>query len=393
MKNLNLSIEYFSAKTESCFTDTVRHIINQLDFDFGHRRPIRFVFFGIPKNDLEYGNDLSIIKEVVKKKFDKHTPVLSYVAQKPLCNNALVLEAHISDISANQHIHYKSFGHIDYIVVEDANAKTISLGGMVANDKQLSVFDQSMQIFEKIRTILEIEEMPVESIVRQWNYIANITQVVNGKQHYQAFNDARSHFYNTTDWTNGYPAATGIGTCSGGVVVDVFAIKPKKKTIEIHALDNKLQVPAHDYSPNVLIGEQDATYKTCTTPKFERGKVICINPEILIYISGTAAIRGEQNPDGSSIEKQTRTTLENIDYLISTENLKNAGVECTKTPEIKSLRIYLKEDSFYEAAKQMIDQSLPHVPAVYLLGDICRDNLLIEIEGIATNYETKNSFE
>ena len=37
------------------------------------------------------------------------------------------------------------------------------------------------------------------------------------------FNNVRSNFYNQAVWTNGYPAATGIGTNLGGVLVDIDA--------------------------------------------------------------------------------------------------------------------------------------------------------------------------
>jgi len=384
MKNLNLAIEYFSTTAGATFEETTQRIIDQLDF--GKRTPLRFVFFGIPQSDYEYCNELTILKTKVKEKFGKHTPVISYVSQRPLCNNALVLEAHSTEISSERVIHHRKFEHTDYITVEDSNAKKLSLGGIIASDFRLSIFDQSMQIFDKIKKIMELENMPINSIVRQWNYIANITLVKDDKQHYQEFNDARSHFYNQTNWPAGYPAATGIGTENGGVVVDLFAVTPKKENVSIFALDNKLQVAAHAYSQQVLIGQEDAIFKTRTTPKFERGKVVYANKESLVYISGTAAIRGEASLEGVGIKTQTVTTLENIDYLTSVENLQEAGVPCVKAVEMKSLRIYLKEPQYYDEAKKVVDSMSPEVPSVYLLGDICRDNLLIEIEGIATNY-------
>lgn len=51
---------------------------------------------------------------------------------------------------------------------------------------------QSEEVFDTIRTIMEAESMPIYSIVRQWNYIEKITEYNQGRQNYQAFNDARS---------------------------------------------------------------------------------------------------------------------------------------------------------------------------------------------------------
>ena len=65
--------------------------------------------------------------------------------------------------------------------------------------------------------MLRREGFPLNSIIRQWNYIERITAFDGQDQHYQAFNNARSGFYSKTEWTNGYPAATGIGANLGGI--------------------------------------------------------------------------------------------------------------------------------------------------------------------------------
>jgi enamine deaminase RidA (YjgF/YER057c/UK114 family) len=168
-------------------------------------------------------------------------------------------------------------------------------------------------------------------------------------------------------------------------VVDLFAVKSKCENVKLFPLDNQLQVAAHAYSQDVLIGLEDKEFKTRTTPKFERGKVVNSENHALVYISGTAAIRGEGSIEVTDINKQTIITLENIEELISSTNLMKAGVKDIQQSKIKSLRIYLKTADYYHTAKMVVDKILPNVPAVYLRGDVCRDNLLIEIEGIAGN--------
>ena len=58
-----------------------------------------------------------------------------------------------------------------------------------------------------------------------------------------------------------------------------------------------------------------------TTPKFERAKAVYKNETLAIYISGTAAISGELSINDKDIEQQTYITIENIEELISKENL------------------------------------------------------------------------
>jgi enamine deaminase RidA (YjgF/YER057c/UK114 family) len=106
----------------------------------------------------------------------------------------------------------------------------------------------------------------------------------------------------------------------------------------------------------------------------------------VIYISGTAAIRGEKSFSYEGIEEQTRITLGNIEHLISEETLANSGAGHFANVEISSLRIYLKEESFFEPCKKIVDENYPGVSAVYLKADICREELLVEIEGIAKIY-------
>jgi enamine deaminase RidA (YjgF/YER057c/UK114 family) len=383
MNNLNLEIAYYYTKEESSFAEAVKEILLQLNF--GIRTPVRFVFFGTPQSCSNYYSELAILKEKIAAKYGAKSPVISYVSQKPLCNNSLVLEAHSIEISTVRDIQYHQFENNQYITIEDKKSKNLSIGGIFANNFETSIFEQSSKIFETIKKILDKEEMPISSIVRQWNYIAQITCVQKEKQHYQEFNDARSHFYNQTNWPSGYPAATGIGTERGGVVVDLFAVKSKCEDVMLFPLDNQLQVAAHAYSQSVLIGLEDKEFKTRTTPKFERGKVVHSENHALVYISGTAAIRGEGSLALTDIKKQTLITLENIEELISSTNLMDAGVKEIQQSKIKSLRIYLKTADYYQIAKMVVDRILPDVPAVYLRGDICRDNLLIEIEGIAGN--------
>ena len=66
------------------------------------------------------------------------------------------------------------------------------------------------------------------------------------------FNNVRSNFYNQATWSMGYPAATGIGSNLGGILVDIDAAVFTRPECFATPIDNKLQVAAHAYSPQVL---------------------------------------------------------------------------------------------------------------------------------------------
>lgn len=369
MNNTPITYRFFRSGMEGTFEE---RLIRLLHLYTPEGIPVRFVLFDtLPDNDT-YTARLHIIRQVIVERFADCVPVISYVAQAP-CGDGLVLEVHELTGFSPDAVHYKE----GYVTVEQPGYKFLFLGGVHGASLADSISRQSQELFDKVEKILAAEAMPVASIVRQWNYIEKIVAVdSDGHQHYQDFNDVRSRFYSQADWKEGYPAATGIGTQWGGVMVDIDALLVKKKSVAIYPLDNPLQVPAHAYSGGVLLGGSEKT-----TPKFERGKALAFPDGGMIYVSGTAAIRGEHSLTGIGIEAQTRATLENIAFLISKENLKASGVSATSDASLQILRVYVKQEKDEAAARAIIEKALPNLPVVYVVADVCRDELLIEMEG------------
>lgn len=347
--------------------------------------PVRLVFFGDVTDNVRYREELDVIRKEADIHFGDKLPVISYVAQKPLDGSGLVMEAHELKIFQGETVEYKSLWTNFYVTVTSPHVKHLFLGGVMSDNLDESFSVQSYNVFDVVEKILQIENMPVHSIVRQWNYIEQITAFDGEHQHYQDFNDARSFFYNYSQWPEGYPAATGIGTACGGVVVDINAVYVDDASINIDAIDNGWQIAAHAYSQGVLLGEKDPRFQNKTTPKFERAKRVKQEEYEIVYVSGTAAIRGEESLLGVGIEKQAQTTVENIDYLISRENMQKQGVPLFGSSyKLKNCRVYLKDASFMEKARMVIERLYPDVESIFLLADVCRDELLIEIEGIAS---------
>ena len=342
-----------------------------------HTNVVRLVFFACSTSAEEYLQQRTFLNEWVAANYASPRPLVSLVAQKPLVGH-LIMELH--QIKQRNHHSFTltqkdtPWGH--YLCISTADYVEIVVGGLCADNLELPVYQQSMQIFDQASHILCQEGMECEDIVRQWNYLEDITGVLHGNQCYQDFNDARSHFYGSSAWGNGYPAATGIGMQQGGVLIDFNAIKG---AVCITPLDNDWQRAAHVYSDDVLICHRNDTGKG--TPKFERGKSVADASSELIYISGTAAIRGEESIPATDVLVQTEVTLENIQHLIGLEegwkhmpaHLGHLGL----------LRVYLKRPEDATVVKEELDKLCPGLPISYLYADICREELLVEIEGIA----------
>lgn len=353
--------------------------------------PVRLVIFGAPADNEEYVARFACMRAALNEHFRAalkghlraDTPLVSYVAQPPQ-TPGLVMEAHEVVLTAQDRLEHRHSADTPYITIERPGCKRLFLSGVTGDVLHQSIRQQSAEVFARIARVLQAEGMPVSSIIRQWNYIEKITaRDAAGHQHYQDFNDARSLFYQGAQWTTGYPAATGIGTQWGGVMIDLDALLCQDATVCVRSIDNPLQIAAHAYSQQVLVGEADRALRQKTTPKFERAKAVWKQDHGFVYISGTAAIRGEQSLEGVGIEKQTLTTLENIEYLVSRHNLRRSGIPATEDATLITFRVYVKHRRDMQQAREVVSARYPHLPAIYTLTDVCRPELLIEIEGMA----------
>lgn len=329
------------------------------------RHIFRLIFFGTPIDNEQYITRRTILHRKVQEKFGDRQPVLSYVAQ-PALDGTLTLEAHSYQADDADHITYQPNNGFPYIVLKNQDGRFLFAGGFHSDITTFDTQQQSVEVFRLASEVLHREGFSIDNIIRQWNYIEQITAFDGFDQHYQMFNNVRSNFYKQVTWSNGYPAATGIGTHLGGVLVDIDAAIFTRPECFATPIDNKLQVAAHAYSAQVL----ETAQKQKTTPKFERAKSMTFDDRRLIYISGTAAIRGEESLNGVGLERQLHITMENIAQLID-----NA--------QLKMLRVYLKEESDYNEARQLLNSYHLNIPIAYMCADVCRNELLIEIEGIA----------
>ena len=145
--------------------------------------------------------------------------------------------------------------------------------------------------------------------------------------------------------------------------------------------DFKNESPWSDVNSETNPLKKFQLYKAKETPKFERAKLIDFANNIFCFISGTAAIRGEYSTHIQSPQKQTELTLDNIEYLISLKNLQYNSCPDTSL-KICNLRVYIKNRNHYQVIRKTVETRFPLIPAIYLFTDICREELLVEIEGI-----------
>ena len=232
--------------------------------------------------------------------FGKLTPMVTCVAQKPV---GATLTAEVLYLRGDGTVEFNE----DYLVIRgQEGAELITKGIHFPYDGDTAV--QAGKVFGRLSGILEGEGFIVTDIVRQWNYIQDITKTSDGVQNYQMFNDARSSFYSSGDWKGGYPAATGIGCSEGGVTVSVYAVKGCAGISK--PIDNPIQVPAHKYSNKVL---REGKETVRTTPKFERARLL----DSTVLVSGTAAIKGENSEISTDARLQSEAAIDVMEHLVA----------------------------------------------------------------------------
>ncbi|MDC6480268.1 hypothetical protein PQZ53_01630, partial [Gammaproteobacteria bacterium] len=159
-----------------------------------------------------------------------------------------------------------------------------------------------------------------------------------------------------------YPAATVIGIEGDKILIYFLAASCKKYDV----IENKRQVSSYDYPQNIFYEK----------PMFSRAiKFIsksCGGEKIVI--SGTASIKGYETMHSAEVLKQLDEALRNYKTFVGIKN--NSTNIC---------RIYLSksQESNYSDIVKKLDKEFDNNQYLILKGEICRKDLLIELEGIS----------
>jgi enamine deaminase RidA (YjgF/YER057c/UK114 family) len=223
------------------------------------------------------------------------------------------------------------------------------------------------------------------NVVRAWLYLGGITQSERGTQRYGELNRARTDFFAEQQAAGRmavqrgpfafYPASTGIGTAGRGLTASCLALQTRRSDVRLQPLENPQQTSAFDYAARF----------SAKSPKFSRAMAVVIGDYVTTWISGTASIVNSESVHLGNIERQTEQTIDNIESLISRENFERHGVERAgaELQDLAKIRIYVKRPQDYEQCRAICQRRLGRLPMIFAQADICRPELLVEIEGVA----------
>lgn len=313
-------------------------------------------------------------------------PPITFIAQAPADGAPYALELSVLEPRAGKpEVCFRSTGPLTYTLLSDGDKRWLFLG---IDDRHVKASDfQAMvhRCFSMADDILRSENMDFRNVLRQWNYIENITATVRDDsgeyQYYQTFNDIRALFYEKSGLRGDYPAATGIGCDGGGFALELVAASDAGSLQRV-SIKSPVQKNAYDYSAGVLVGQ--ALHPLAKqAPLFERAKMMLYRDNALVFVSGTAAISGETSANVPDPVYQTEATIRNIFELLSAENLLKNGVETQFEPfNPSAIRVYIKHPDHFAEVTACCRSHFPDTPILLLHAGVCRDELLVEIEAV-----------
>ncbi len=253
------------------------------------------------------------------------------------------------------------FGHVtlaesDFIAVKSESAESIPPLQQATNSAFRAIFNL-------------LDQLGYPHMLRIWNYFPAINVESYELERYRQFNVGRQQAFVACgrSLTEDIPAACALGTAGGALVIYFIALRGKPLAIE-----NPRQVSAYHYPADYGPSE----------PTFSRASLAQINGQEVLFISGTASIIGYRSVHIGDVLAQTKETLANIKAVV-----KEANKVATKNEyglNSLSYKVYLRRPQDFEVVRNMLQEVVgSDVQATYLEADICRQDLLVEIEAIA----------
>jgi chorismate lyase / 3-hydroxybenzoate synthase len=200
--------------------------------------------------------------------------------------------------------------------------------------------------------------------IRFWNYLTEIAADERGLERYRRFNIGRHRAFSARLREPVPPVASGVGGHRGASVIYFLSARGAARPLE-----NPRQVNAYEYPP--IYGP--------SSPRFSRASIFSSSRSRTLFIAGTASIVGHETRHVGELAGQIAETTENLRALI---RVAEQG-EAWRPDDRWALKVYLREATYREAVNAALHAMFGTAcQPLYLRGDICRSDLLIEIEAV-----------
>jgi chorismate lyase/3-hydroxybenzoate synthase len=239
----------------------------------------------------------------------------------------------------------------------------------MAEDPDVGLNLTTERAYQQLLRLLSDSGFP--HLWRIWNYFPRINQEHHGLERYRLFCLGRHQALADVlpDFPASLPAGTAVGTQGGALQIYFLAsMHPARH------LGNPRQLNAYDYPK--IYGPR--------SPSFARATLCRSEGTTQLFISGTASVVGHQSQHEGLADMQALETVTNLRALI--ERAQGIMPSFERETRFQSVfKIYVRNPKHLETVRRVLDAPfLRSSHLLYLQGDLCRKELLVEVEGLVT---------
>lgn len=276
--------------------------------------------------------------------------------QGDACQDGDIYSSQIEVLSGPELTPVTMNGRLLGYAYETPDARFCRLAGLRPDDLSASREQQTRSVFEQMAFVLERCGMQFTDTVRTWLYLDRLLEW------YDEFNTVRTRFFDEQGvFGKRVPASTGIGASNpqgAALVADLLAVVPKNDACRIEVVPSPLQCPAIDYKSS-----------------FSRAVELVFPSHRQLLISGTASI----HPDGSSAHRDDPSAQIDLTMRVVEGILHSRGM---------GMSHLARGIAYFKDNKDVLlwndwclrHPEIPRFPLAVSHADVCRDDLLFEIE-------------
>jgi chorismate lyase/3-hydroxybenzoate synthase len=208
-------------------------------------------------------------------------------------------------------------------------------------------------------------------LVRAWNYIPQINAFDDGLERYVRFNVGRHDAFSAKGRVigTGTPAASALGSRGDNLVIYFLAAKQAGQLVENPRQTSAFNYPSQ-YGPR--------------SPTFARAMLVESGGELQLFVSGTSSIVGHATLHAGNAAAQAAETVANIRAVIAHAQLE--GLDAAGQSARFMLKAYVRRSEDLATVRNCLTRSFgPACTIAYLQADVCRADLLLEVEATCLN--------
>lgn len=225
------------------------------------------------------------------------------------------------------------------------------------------------------RLLVQARALGYPHLLRVWNYFSRINAESDGLERYQRFCAGRYQALaeGLMDFPRTLPAGTAVGTMSGPLTIYFLAAREPGMHVE-----NPRQVSAYKY-PRVYGPRSPSFARATLRPSISGANLL---------IAGTASVVGHVSEHIGEPHNQTLEIIRNLNALITHTEQRHRLTRGQWYGQAL-FKVYIRYPEHFVPVRDILDEQLPsHTQVLYLQAEMCRSELLVEIESILNQEPT-----